>query len=271
LFALIGPDGAGKTTLLRLLSGTLKPDSGTARLLGEDLTGRNPAVKMQLGYMPQRFSIYADLTVKENLTFYADFYGLGRLARSERIPTLIQFIRLEGFENFLARNLSGGMRQKLALGCALVHSPSILLLDEPTTGIDPVSRREFWQLFLGLLGEGKTILFTTVYVEEAMRARRVGFLSRGTLKACAEPEALLQAVRGRKFFIRASPSPDALSVLKQLDGIQSVQTQVGGFSVLVSQPPIDLKKLLLRAGLRPEGIQPIPPNLEDVFITVAGN
>ncbi len=216
--------------------------------------------------MPQRFSIYTDLTVQENLSFYADFYGLGRSVRNKRIGEVITFIRLEGFEKFLARNLSGGMRQKLALGCALVHSPALLLLDEPTTGIDPVSRREFWRLFLSLLSEGKTILFTTVYVEEALRARRVGLLSRGKLKACAQPEILLETIQGRKFFLRSSSPKKAQALLERLVYVQSVQTSGTGFSVLISTSGIDLKKDFLKAGIGIDELRPVEPNLEDVFI-----
>lgn len=221
--------------------------------------------------MPQRFSIYADLTVKENLTFYADFYGLSPSVRNERIQELIKFIRLEGFEKFLARNLSGGMRQKLSLGCALVHSPFLLLLDEPTTGIDPVSRREFWQLFLSLLSEGKTILFTTVYIEEALRARRVGLLSQGKLKACAEPEALLQTFKGQKFFIRCPSPQPVIAALQKLDFVRSLQIFGDGISVLISQPEKDIKKILHQTGIKTEAITRVPPNLEDVFITISSN
>jgi len=216
--------------------------------------------------MPQRLSIYADLTVEENLSFYAAFYGLGRSVRNQRVQEIIAFIHLEGFEKFLARNLSGGMRQKLALGCTLVHSPALLLLDEPTTGIDPVSRREFWRLFLRLLSEGTTILFTTVYIEEALRARRVGLLSAGKLKACAQPEILLKTIQGRKFFVRSRTPQKAQALLERLTYVQSVQTSSTGFSVLISNPEIDLKKDFLKAGIDLEELRPVPPNLEDVYI-----
>ncbi|MBA4358637.1 MAG: multidrug ABC transporter ATP-binding protein, partial [Desulfovibrio sp.] len=180
-FALVGPDGAGKTTTLRMLCGIMDPDQGSATVLGLDIRHRSEEIKERLGYMPQRFGLYDDLTVDENVAFYADLYRVPRKERDQRVPQLLQFAGLAPFRQRLARNLSGGMRQKLGLACCLVHTPELLLLDEPTCGVDPVSRREFWQILYRLLQDGLTIVVSTAYLDEAERAGRVALMHQGRI------------------------------------------------------------------------------------------
>jgi ABC-2 type transport system ATP-binding protein len=190
IFGLVGPDGAGKTTTLRLLCGLMDPSEGDARVAGYDVARDPQAVKDQIGYMAQRFGLYADLTVEENMHFYADLFGITRHARAELMPGLLRMTRMEPFRDRQAGRLSGGMKQKLALMCTLLHRPQILFLDEPTNGVDPVSRRDFWAILYQLLKDGITIFMTTAYLDEAERANRVGLLHRGRLIRCDTPEAL---------------------------------------------------------------------------------
>ena len=189
-FALVGPDAAGKTTTMRLLVGIMDPDEGRAEVLGFDTVKDSERLKEQIGYMPQRFGLYDDLTVAENIAFYADIYQVDRAARDRRLPELLGFSNLTPFTDRLARNLSGGMRQKLGLVCALIHTPRLLFLDEPTFGVDPVSRREFWEILYRLLGGGLTIFLSTAYMDEAERAHRVGLMHQGKLLVVDTPKAI---------------------------------------------------------------------------------
>ena len=190
IFGLVGPDGAGKTTTLRLLCGLMDPDQGRARVAGYDVARDSQAVKDHIGYMAQRFGLYGDLTVEENMHFYADLFGVSRAARAGLMPGLLRMTRMEPFRDRQAGRLSGGMKQKLALMCTLLHRPQILFLDEPTNGVDPVSRRDFWAILYQLLKDGITIFMTTAYLDEAERANRVGLLDRGRLIRCDAPEKL---------------------------------------------------------------------------------
>jgi ABC-2 type transport system ATP-binding protein len=193
IFGLVGPDGAGKTTTLRLLCALLEPTSGTARVAGHDIAREPQAVKDQIGYMAQRFGLYGDLTVQENMDFYADLFGIVGTQRRDLTAELLRMTRMEPFRGRQASRLSGGMKQKLALMCTLLHRPRILFLDEPTNGVDPVSRRDFWTILYQLLKDGITILMTTAYLDEAERCNRVGLIHRGKLIRCDAPEALRQA------------------------------------------------------------------------------
>ena len=190
IFGLVGPDGAGKTTTLRLLCGLLDATEGQAWVAGHNVARKPDAVKDAIGYMAQRFGLYADLTVDENMAFYADLFGIGARERSNLLPRLLRMTRMEPFRNRLAGRLSGGMKQKLALMCTLLHKPRVLFLDEPTNGVDPVSRRDFWAILYELLKEGITIFMTTAYLDEAERCNRVGLMHRGRLVECAGPEQL---------------------------------------------------------------------------------
>ncbi len=187
IFGLVGPDGAGKTTTMRLLTGILEPTSGEGWVNGKNIIKESEILKQDIAYMSQRFGLYEDLTVIENLNFYADIYCLPVSERVEKYERLLSFSGLTPFKNRLARNLSGGMKQKLGLACALIHTPKVLFLDEPTNGVDPVSRRDFWQILYQLLKEKVTILFSTSYLDEAERCARVGLMHKGKLLKCDVP------------------------------------------------------------------------------------
>ena len=192
IFGLVGPDGAGKTTTLRLLCGLLDPTEGEAWVAGHNVARELDAVKDQIGYMAQRFGLYGDLTVDENLIFYADLFGLAKAEFEPLLQQLLRMTRMEPFRKRPAAKLSGGMKQKLALMCTLLHHPQILFLDEPTNGVDPVSRRDFWAILYQLVREGLTVFVTTAYLDEAERCNRVGLMHKGKLIRCAAPEAMKQ-------------------------------------------------------------------------------
>ena len=190
IFGLVGPDGAGKTTTLRMLCGLMDPSEGSARVAGHDVRHESQEVKDQIGYMAQRFGLYGDLTVRENMAFYGDLFGIVGAERDRLSAELLRMTRMEPFGNRQAGRLSGGMKQKLALMCTLLHRPRILFLDEPTNGVDPVSRRDFWAILYQLLHDGITIFMTTAYLDEAERCNRVGLMHRGKLIRCAPPDTL---------------------------------------------------------------------------------
>jgi ABC-2 type transport system ATP-binding protein len=195
IFGLVGPDGAGKTTTLRMLCGLMNPSEGWARVAGHDVAKQSQAVKDQIGYMAQRFGLYADLTVDENMTFYADLFDVTGSERKDLTQRLLQMTRMEPFRTRQAGRLSGGMKQKLALMCTLLHKPQALFLDEPTNGVDPVSRRDFWAILYQLLKDGITIFMTTAYLDEAERCNRVGLIHNGRLVRCEAPEEMKRATR----------------------------------------------------------------------------
>jgi ABC-2 type transport system ATP-binding protein len=190
IFGLVGPDGAGKTTTLRMLCGLMDPSEGSARVAGHDVARESQAVKDQIGYMAQRFGLYADLTVDENMAFYGDLFGIVGAERESLTAQLLRMTRMEPFRERQAGRLSGGMKQKLALMCTLLHHPQILFLDEPTNGVDPVSRRDFWAILYQLLKDGITIFMTTAYLDEAERCNRVGLMHKGKLIRCSAPEVM---------------------------------------------------------------------------------
>ena len=193
IFGLVGPDGAGKTTTLRMLCGLMDPSEGSARIAGHDVAREPQAVKDQIGYMAQRFGLYGDLTVEENMVFYADLFDITGTVRDGLMAELLRMTRMEEFRGRQAGRLSGGMKQKLALMCTLLHRPQILFLDEPTNGVDPVSRRDFWAILYRLLKDGITIFMTTAYLDEAERCNRVGLMHKGKLIRCAPPDELKRA------------------------------------------------------------------------------
>ena len=192
IFGLVGPDGAGKTTTLRMLCGLMDPTEGTARVAGFDVVRESQSVKDQIGYMAQRFGLYGDLTVQENMDFYADLFGIVGAERQRLTVDLLHMTRMEPFRSRQAGKLSGGMKQKLALMCTLLHRPQILFLDEPTNGVDPVSRRDFWAILYQLLKDGITIFMTTAYLDEAERCNRVGLMNKGKLIRCSAPDVMKQ-------------------------------------------------------------------------------
>ncbi len=196
IFGLVGPDGAGKTTTLRLLCGLLNPTRGQARVVGRDVQHDLNAVKDRIGYMAQRFGLYVDLTVDENMRFYADLFGISRTERAGLMDQLLKMTRMEPFRSRQAGKLSGGMKQKLALMCTLLHHPQVLFLDEPTNGVDPVSRRDFWAILYQLVKEGLTVIITTAYLDEAERCNRVGLMHQGKLIRCEPPDKLKRNIAG---------------------------------------------------------------------------
>jgi ABC-2 type transport system ATP-binding protein len=215
IFGLVGPDGAGKTTTLRMLCSLLDPNEGSARVAGHDVVHESQSVKDRIGYMAQKFGLYLDLSVRENMNFYADLFGILGAERVTLATQLLHMTRMEPFQDRLAGRLSGGMKQKLALMCTLLHRPQILFLDEPTNGVDPVSRRDFWAILYQLLKDGITILMTTAYLDEAERCNRVGLMYRGRLIRCDTPEALKNAAGASTMegvfikTVRAAEAPEA--------------------------------------------------------------
>jgi ABC-2 type transport system ATP-binding protein len=273
LFCISGPDAAGKSTLLRILAGTLKPDAGTVTILGSDGVNRPPILRYSIGYMPQRFAIYADLTAEENIEFYCAFYGLDRQATRARVEDLLRLTHLEKFRRFQAGNLSGGMKQKLVLACALVHEPALMILDEPTTGIDPLSRREFWGILTDYLAQGKTIIYSTVYLEEALRSNRIALMDSGTVKVCDTPENLLARVRNRRFFVATEAREQAAAALNASPAVASVQPLGSGVAFLVtgaSDAATAAGEALAAAGIAVQ-TEPAQPTLEDVLILAGDN
>jgi ABC-2 type transport system ATP-binding protein len=266
IFGLVGPDGAGKTTTLRLLCGLLDPTEGEAWVAGHNVARDTEAVKDRIGYMAQRFGLYADLTVEENMDFYADLFGITGAERNELKQRLLPMTRLEPFRRRQAGQLSGGMKQKLALMCTLLHRPQILFLDEPTNGVDPVSRRDFWAILYQLVKDGITVFVTTAYLDEAERCNRVGLMDRGRLVRCDAPEALKQQLNEVCYEVEARDQRAAREYLKRQEGVMSVEVSGAALHVLVSPSGASLEKL--RQGLAQATFRQIPPSLEDVFIAV---
>lgn len=221
LYGLIGPDGAGKTTLLRILATVMQPTSGSARLAGFDVVKQAEEVRARLGYMPQAFSLYPDLSVMENLRFFADINGVPRGKQKARIDELLEFARLTDFTTRRSENLSGGMRKKLALACALIHEPEILLLDEPTTGVDPVSRRELWQLLAKVIQQGVTVLVSTPYMDEAERCKTVSIIYQGHMLTTGAPAELERQMPFGIIEVKARPRSALRAAAEEVEGVIS--------------------------------------------------
>ncbi len=268
-FALVGPDGAGKTTTIRMLCGIMDPDAGEARVLGYDTVSQSEGLKEHIGYMPQRFGLYDDLTVMENITFYADIYRVPRAQRENRVAELLAFANLAPFGDRLAANLSGGMRQKLGLVCALIHTPQLLFLDEPTFGVDPVSRRDFWQILYGLLGQGLTIFLSTAYLDEAERAHRVGLLDNGRLLAVAPPRQLKAGFDGELLEVRVDNQYAAKKLLSGHPLVRGLLAMGDRLLVSVEHAAAarePLAAVLHQGGLEEARLQRAEPGLEEVFV-----
>jgi ABC-2 type transport system ATP-binding protein len=270
-FALVGPDAAGKTTTMRMLVGIMDPDEGRAEVLGFDTVMESETLKEQIGYMPQRFGLYDDLTVAENMVFYADVYGVPSAERQQRMPELLSFSNLTPFQDRLAGNLSGGMRQKLGLACALIHRPRLLFLDEPTFGVDPISRREFWQILYGLLGTGLTIFLSTAYMDEAERAHRVGLMYQGRLLVVDTPKAIKSSFKGELLEARASNLWVARKVLTGHPLVRLTLAMGDRLMITVDDAAAamgPLRGVLEQAGLTGIALERAAPNLEDLFVQV---
>src|SRR3984893_5246117 len=252
VFAFLGPNGSGKTTTIRMLCGIITPTSGQGRVLGFDVGTQSEAIKARIGYMSQRFSLYEDLTVRENLNFYAGVYQVPRGRRAERVGELIEMAGLTGRERQLAGQLSGGWKQRLALGCAIVHQPPLLFLDEPTAGVDPVSRRSFWTLIYGLARGGVTISLTTHYIDEDEHADRVALMLNGRVVALAPPRELrATGVSGTLLEVECEPAIDALELLPTLPHVREVTLYGTLLHVLVDEDMTEdgLATLLRQRGL----------------------
>ena len=268
MFGLIGPDGAGKTTTIRLLCGLLNADAGAIRILGRDPIREHHALTSAVGYFSQRFSLYGDLSIDENIAFFAEIHGLTDYAA--RRNRLLDMMQLTKFRGRMAERLSGGMKQKLALACTLVHEPSLIFLDEPTTGVDPVSRREFWKLLSEFLSQGITILMATPYLDEAERCSRVALLDRGGLLALDSPDELRRSLPGVVVEVIAEPREGAVAALDGVPEVADVQVfgeRIHARLVCESDSATNCVAAALdRPGLVVSSIRNVPVSLEDVFI-----
>lgn len=267
LFGLVGPDGAGKTTTMRLLCGIMDPASGEAWVAGHNILEEPERIKEKIGYMSQRFGLYGDLNVLENILFYAELFNVPRAELPKRIERLLSFSNLTPFKDRLAQNLSGGMKQKLGLACALIHTPEILFLDEPTFGVDPISRGEFWQILYGLLKEDVTIFVSTAYMDEAERCHRVGLMNRGRLIACDEPDRLKLATTEAFFEIRSEDRKRTKQILDAMPAVKG--TGLFGDNIhLKLEAREKIKDVLSGLGEMKVEVREISPSLEDIFISM---
>jgi ABC-2 type transport system ATP-binding protein len=270
IVGLIGPDGAGKSTLLRLFIGLLRPTRGSIEIAGLDVASHGEKIKDIIGYMPQHFSLYGDLTVAENLKFFADLYGVGKAAFTRRREELLHFSALGPFQDRLARQLSGGMQKKLALACNLFHTPKVLFLDEPTTGVDPVSRRELWDLLGQINKEGVTVIMTTPYMDEAARCRKVGLMFEGRILAYDAPAAVIAGLR-EEIAELAAPVGPAVKALRDCPGVKSVHP-FGDTVHVVLEGTGGLEALgrcLAEKGVPVRGLKKIAPSFEDAFLALS--
>jgi drug efflux transport system ATP-binding protein len=271
IFGLVGPDGAGKTTIMRLLAAIMDPTSGDAWVAGHHTVREARAVSNEIGYMSQRFGLYPDLTVAENIHFYADIYGVPRRGREEKTERLLAFSNLTPFRKRQAGNLSGGMKQKLGLACALIHTPRVLFLDEPTNGVDPSSRRDFWRILYQLLHERVTIFVSTAYLDEAERANRIALMDRGKLLAVGTPHEVKKLMRGNILEVRSSEPRRATAILREHLGAASVGLFGDRVHVVTRDPEAarrQVEQILAGAELKVADLRPIEPSLEDVFVSV---
>jgi ABC-2 type transport system ATP-binding protein len=272
VFGLLGPDGAGKSTLIRMLATVLAPTSGDAAVFGASVTRDPGSVKPRIGYMSQNFSLYPDLTVAENLDFFAELRGVPRAEKAARAPRLLAFAGLEEFVGRQARNLSGGMKQKLALAATLIHEPDLIFLDEPTTGVDPVSRREFWRIIADLHRRGVTVFVATPYMDEAERCTRVAFMRGGRLEVVDTPAAVKGRLPGTLYEIRAAEQRAAMTVLRGVSGIRSVSVH-GDFLRALSAPggptESEIGAALTSAGMPGARVAPARVDMEAAFAFLA--
>lgn len=270
IFGLLGPNGAGKTTTIRMLCGILTPTSGEARVMGYDVAHQPEEVKRRIGYMSQKFALYNDLTVYENLDFYANLYGVPRDKVKARIAELIDMAGLYDHKRQLTSDLSGAWRQRLALSCALVHEPPMLFLDEPTAGVDPVSRREFWEMIYNLAGKGVSVLATTHYMDEAEFCNVIGMMYRSRLIAVNDPDSLKEEMKGVLFEVVCSDPARGEQIIKDLPITRDVAVNGILLHVLVDSEKngCELEKALQSGGVPVERIEHILPSLEDVFVSL---
>ena len=272
MFGLIGPDGAGKTTTLRVILGLLRPHGGRVSTCGLEPARNRRKLSERIGYLSQRFSLYGDLSVDENIAFFGEIHAVrGWRTRREE---LLEMLRMTAFRDRLGDRLSGGMRQKLALACTLIHTPELLVLDEPTTGVDPVSRRDFWKILVGLQRQGLTLLLTTPYLDEAERCEKVALLDRGTLLALDSPDHLRELPGGSTLELLASPRQQAVKLLRDDSQITEIETFGERLHLRLQDVPVPragpeaerISRLLEASGVRIQSLRVTSPTLEDVFI-----
>jgi len=270
LFGLVGPDGAGKTTIMRLLAAIMEPTSGNAWVAGYSILTEGELIKEEIGYMSQRFGLYEDLTVMENIMFYADLYGVPARERPPRVERLLGFSNLTPFKERLAGNLSGGMKQKLGLACALIHTPRVLFLDEPTNGVDPVSRRDFWKILYDLLKEEITVFVSTAYLDEAERCTRIGLIHKGTILTVDEPSTIRESLQIPMVEISSAKAKVVSDVISTIDGVINVSMYGDRLHVGIKEKGIvDQVLTAIRGqGVEIEGYREIVPSLEDAFIAL---
>lgn len=271
LFGLIGPDGAGKTTLMRSICTLLVPDNGTILVNGLDVMQNIAEIRSALGYMPQRFSLYQDLTVEQNLQFFANLFNVPEDEKEKRLKELFHFSRLEPFKKRTAGALSGGMKQKLALSCALIHTPEILVLDEPTFGVDPVSRQEFWEILHAIQKEGKTIFVSTAYMDEADQCDRVALMSRGKIAACDAPQKLKQRLKFPLYELKGENLRQVNEFFKGMESVQDTQSFGNSLHVSFKQNPEEDEWRIWqeKTDHQLRHWEKISPSIEDIFLNVA--
>jgi ABC-2 type transport system ATP-binding protein len=274
IFGLLGPNGSGKSTTIRMLCGLLTPTSGFATVVGFDVARHAEQVRQHIGYMSQKFSLYNDLTAIENLEFFGGLYGVKGPALDERIAWAIRMSGLAGEEHSLTLQLSGGLKQRLALGCAVLHRPQVLFLDEPTAGVDPLSRRQFWELIHQMSREGVTILVTTHYMDEAEYCNRLALIEQGRIVEMGTPSEIKQtAMKGDLLLIECSPLGPGLAAVKRAPGVIDASVFGAALHVVVSagrQPLTELPAFLAAHGIEVGRIEPISPSLEDAFVSLTG-
>jgi len=265
IFALVGPDGAGKTTTMRMLCGLMNPTEGKAIVAGHDVTRELDAVKDQIGYMAQRFGLYNDLTVAENMRFYSDLFGITGKEREDLSVRLLRMTRMDPFQKRPAGKLSGGMKQKLALMCTLLHKPRVLFLDEPTNGVDPVSRRDFWAILYDLVRGGLTVFVSTAYLDEAERANRVAFMDRGKIIRCDTPAALKKSLDETCYRLQTAETRPLRLALEKEPGVLAVEPSGAYLHLFLNRAVASVDALAARHGFT---FEEISPSLEDVFIAL---
>jgi len=271
VFGFVGPDGAGKTTIMRLLAAVMTPDEGSIAIEGLDAIAQPERVRARVSYMPQRFGLYEDLTVDENIEFFAELFSVGRRDREERAARLLMASGMTPFRKRRAGLLSGGMKQKLGLTCSLVHAPKVLLLDEPTAGVDPMSRRDFWRILYGLRGEGVAIVVATSYLDEAERCNRLGLLRDGRMLYCDTPAALKSLMLGQILAIGSSDARRARDLVADRVGVKGAILMGDSVHVVVDDAALRARQLqaaLTAADVPVDEIERIAPSIEDLFVSL---
>lgn len=272
IFGLVGPDGAGKTTILRMLAAVMAPDGGQVQVDGIDVVARPEQIRERISYMPQRFGLYEDLTVDENIRFYADLFGVARKLREERAERLLAASSMQHFRKRLAGQLSGGMKQKLGLACSLVHAPRIVLLDEPTTGVDPLSRREFWQILYSLRAEGVTLMISTAYLDEAERCDRLALLHGGRMLYCDTPAGLRARMPGVLVEFSTPAARPLRDAVRTQPGVLNVLLMGNGVHVRMDDASRlgEIEAQLHKQGVPYDTARRVTPSIEDLFVALLG-